>query len=263
VILVNGAPKPVLRVQQRRYRFRLLNGSDARFYGLQLSTGDPFTVIATDGGLMPHPVPTVNLLLGEAERYSIVVDFTKYPIGTRVILRNTIAPDPFGDPVPPDKVRDVMAFDVVAPADPPDTSSVPADLAPALDVDPARLVRTRTWRFERDNEAWTINGLIFDGNRIDAFPKQGSTEIWEFVNKSGGWLHPIHVHLVQYKVLDRNGRPPRPYENGPKDVVIVGSDETVRVAMKFDSIFTGTYVMHCHNLSHEDHDMMTQFQVVP
>jgi len=263
VLLVNGAPQPVLRVQQRRYRFRLLNGSDARFYGLELSTGDPLVVIASDGGLLPHPVPTANLFMVEAERYSVVVDFSRYPIGTRVILRNTVAPVPFGDPVDPAKIRDVMAFDVVAPADPPDTSSVPADLAPAPDIDPAQAVRTRLWQFNRQGGAWAINGQQFDGARIDATPKQGTTEIWTFQNEAGGWLHPVHVHLVEYKVLDRNGKPPRPWETGFKDVVSVGPNETVRVAMRFDSPFTGVYVMHCHNVSHEDHEMMTQFQVVP
>jgi FtsP/CotA-like multicopper oxidase with cupredoxin domain len=260
VILVNGVPKPFLRVQRRKYRFRLLNGSDARFYGLRLSTGEPFTVIGTDGGLMPHPVEVSDLLLGTAERYEVIVDFSKYPVGTKVILQNTVAPDPFGDPIDPDKIREIMRFDVTD--DAVDPSSVPADLAPALDVDPAQSVQTRTWRFERENGAWAINGQLFDGNRIDAFPKNGTTEIWEFVNKSCGWLHPIHVHLVQYKILDRNGAPPKPYERGPKDTVVVGPNETVRVAMRFNS-FTGVYVMHCHNISHEDNMMMTQFRVVP
>jgi FtsP/CotA-like multicopper oxidase with cupredoxin domain len=106
-----------------------------------------------------------------------------------------------------------------------------------------------------------INGELFEPDRIDAFPALGTTEIWEFVNKSGGWLHPIHVHLVEFRMLDRNGRPPRPYETGPKDVVALGPNETIRVAMQFRD-HHGTYVMHCHNLEHEDHDMMTQFRVV-
>jgi FtsP/CotA-like multicopper oxidase with cupredoxin domain len=108
-----------------------------------------------------------------------------------------------------------------------------------------------------------MNGKPFDGARIDARPRQGSTEIWEFVNKAGGWRHPIHVHLVQYLVLDRNGAPPRPHERGPKDTVSLGPNETVRVAMKFSSPFTGIYVFHCHNISHEDNMMMTQFEVIP
>jgi len=260
VILVNGAPQPFLRVQRRKYRFRLLNASDARFYTLRLGSGDPFTVIATDGGLMPHPVPVTSLRIGVSERYSVVVDFAKYRVGTSIVLQNTDT-GLFGDTVDPAKISQVMRFDVTSDAT--DPSSIPADLAPALDVDPAAATVTRRWVFNRDQGSWTINGRRFDGNRIDAKPKQGSTEIWELVNESGGWRHPIHVHLINYLVLDRNGAPPKPYERGPKDTVAVGPNETVRVAMKFRSQFTGTYVFHCHNISHEDNMMMSQFEVLP
>jgi len=106
-----------------------------------------------------------------------------------------------------------------------------------------------------------INGLPFDPNRIDAFPKLNSVEIWRLTNKSGGWIHPIHIHLVEFKVLDRNGKPPEVYETGPKDSVFVGQNQGVRVIMRFAD-FTGTYLFHCHNLEHEDHDMMSQFHVV-
>ena len=85
-------------------------------------------------------------------------------------------------------------------------------------------------------------------------------EIWEFQNKSGGWFHPVHVHLIDFKILDRNGKPPSPQELGPKDVVYVGENETVRVLAKFEG--SGRYMIHCHNLIHEDHDMMGQFEVV-
>ena len=87
-----------------------------------------------------------------------------------------------------------------------------------------------------------------------------STEIWEVENSSGGWFHPLHVHLVDFQVLSRNGRPPRPEELGPKDVVYVGEGETVRLLLHFEHE-EGRYMIHCHNLSHEDHDMMTQYQV--
>ncbi|MCW2492577.1 MAG: Bilirubin oxidase [Frankiales bacterium] len=260
VLLVNGTPQPFLRVQRRKYRFRLLNASDARSYALRLSTGDSFTVIATDGGLMPHPVEVNSLPMAVAERYSIIVDFAKYAVGTSILLQNTDH-GLFGDEVAPAKVSAAMRFDVVA--DAVDTSSVPFDLAPPLEVNPAAATVTRRWVFERENDAWVMNGKPFDGNRVDARPKQGSTEIWEFVNKSGGWRHPVHVHLVQYLILDRNGAPPRPFERGPKDTVALGPDESIRVVMKFSSRFTGTYVFHCHNLSHEDNMMMTQFEVVP
>jgi len=259
VILVNGAPYPVLPVARRKYRFRVLNGSDARAYQWRLSTGDPFQVIASDGGLLPTPVATPDLFHMPAERYDIVVDFAKYPLGTQVVLQNTFSPDPFGDPVDPRRTRQIMRFDVVADAT--DPSSVPADLAELPDLRVSDVVQTRTWRFERRNGEWVINGLPFDANRYDAFPSYGTTEIWEFVNASGGWIHPVHLHLVEFLMLDRSNGGLAPYERGPKDVVYLGPNETVRVIMKFEH-FTGRYVLHCHNLQHEDHDMMTQWKVV-
>jgi spore coat protein A len=259
VILVNGAPFPFLRVARRKYRFRLLNGSNARFYEFGLSTGDPMTVIGSDGGFLTRPVETRRLLMTEAERYDVVIDFARYPVGTQVVLRNTIAPDPFGDPVDPAKVRDVMRFDVVEEAA--SDFTIPAVLGPGPVPNAADAVQTRTWEFDRRHGAWTINGRLFDAGRIDAFPAFGTTEIWRFVNKSGGWLHPIHPHLVEFRMLDRNGRPPKPYETGPKDVVALGPNEVARVALRFVS-FRGTYAFHCHNIEHEDHDMMTQFRVV-
>jgi spore coat protein A len=88
-----------------------------------------------------------------------------------------------------------------------------------------------------------------------------STEIWEVENSSGGWFHPLHVHLVDFRVLSRNGGPPRPEELGPKDVVYIGEGETVRLLLHFEHE-EGRYMIHCHNLSHEDHDMMTHYQVI-
>ena len=85
-------------------------------------------------------------------------------------------------------------------------------------------------------------------------------EIWEISNHSGGWFHPTHIHLVDFKILSRNGAAPFPYEQGPKDVVYVGENETVRLLMKFEG--RGKYMIHCHNLVHEDHDMMTQYEVI-
>ena len=93
-----------------------------------------------------------------------------------------------------------------------------------------------------------------------ANPNRGDVEIWELENKSGGWFHPVHIHLIDFKILDRNGKPPFAYERGPKDVVYVGEGETVRVIMQFEG--RGKYMMHCHNLVHEDHDMMVQFEVI-
>jgi spore coat protein A len=106
-----------------------------------------------------------------------------------------------------------------------------------------------------------MNEKVFDEDRIDARPRFQTTEIWRFINQGGGWVHPIHPHLVEFRMLDRNGRPPRPEERGSKDVVALGPNDVVRVVMNFHD-FRGVYVFHCHNLEHEDHDMMTQFEVV-
>ena len=93
-----------------------------------------------------------------------------------------------------------------------------------------------------------------------ANPQPDEVQIWEITNKSGGWFHPTHIHLVDFKILSRNGKAPFNYELGPKDVAYVGENETVRLITKF-AHQTGRYMIHCHNLPHEDHDMMTQFRV--
>ena len=119
---------------------------------------------------------------------------------------------------------------------------------------------------QRQGGIWTINGQTWEdviGSEFQAVlanPRLGATEIWELTNPSGGWFHPLHIHLIDFKILSRNGRPPFDYERGPKDVAYVGEGETVRVIMRFGPN-RGRYMVHCHNLVHEDHDMMGQFEV--
>jgi spore coat protein A len=136
-------------------------------------------------------------------------------------------------------------------------------------------VRTRVWDFDRGNGYYQINGKNWDKNRFDANPRLGTTEIWEFVNGHGGWFHPVHVHLVNYQILQRastsNGgnrwRAPNLWERGRKDTVALGENEKVRVIIKWDAEYyqnyTGPYMIHCHNIDHEDHDMMTQYMLLP
>ncbi len=116
--------------------------------------------------------------------------------------------------------------------------------------------------FGDDNGGWTINEKFFNVNEIRATPKQGTAEIWDLQNDGGGWSHPIHIHLVTFRVLSRNGRPPAPYEAGRKDVVELGPDDNVKVIMRFQD-FLGRYPAHCHNTVHEDHAMMFRWDVVP
>jgi FtsP/CotA-like multicopper oxidase with cupredoxin domain len=264
VITVNGKPWPVFEVERRRYRFRLLNASISRSYGLELSTGEPFTVIGTDGGLMPAPQDVGHIRFGMAERYEVVIDFSKHAIGDQIVLRN-VSPDNNIDYA---TTRQIMAFKVVADATVPD-QPVPSELNPANEVmqlTPTAATPVRQMNFKRDGGLWSVNGrtwldVINSGfKQVIANPKLDAVEVWELRNDSGGWFHPVHIHLVDFKILSRNGRPPQPYERGPKDVAYVGEGETVRVIARFGP-HTGRYMMHCHNLVHEDHDMMVQFEV--
>jgi FtsP/CotA-like multicopper oxidase with cupredoxin domain len=265
VILVNGVPWPRMEVEPRKYRFRVLNASVSRSYDLALDTGEPLVVIGTDGGLMPKPQPCSHVKVGMAERYEIVIDFAKYKPGQQVVLKN-LAPK---NNIDYDTTGVVMAFVVGAHVTDPRNNEIPSDLNPNMNVmglTEADAKVTRTMRFERKDGHWTVNGqtwedVVNSGYELTvANPGYGDVEIWELDNPGGGWFHPVHIHLVDFKVLDRNGRPPEDYEKGPKDVVYVGESEKVRVIMRFENQ-RGKYMMHCHNLVHEDHDMMVQFEV--
>ena len=265
VILVNGRPWPTLKVEQRKYRFRVLNASIARGYVLRLSNGQPFQVIATDGGFMATPQTVTQLKVGMAERYEVVVDFAAIRVGQKIQLVN----GGVKNATDYDHTGKVMQFEVSGPASDTRNNTVPAVLAaahPSMLLKPSDAKVTRTMRLERTNGLWTINGTTWDdvvkGDFAPVFanPQVGDVEIWEVENKSGGWFHPLHVHLVDFQVLSRNGRPAPAQERGPKDVVYIGEGETVKLIMRFGPE-RGRYMIHCHNLSHEDYDMMTQFQV--
>jgi FtsP/CotA-like multicopper oxidase with cupredoxin domain len=271
VILVNGRPWPVMKVERRKYRFRILNASISRTYRWSLDTGDPLVVIGTDAGLTAKPQPVKSLLHGNAERYEVVIDFAKYKVGRRVTLRNT-SPKNNIDYTNTNKV---MAFDVVAKASSTSNNSMPKTLyadCPTMALTPAEATATRTLALVRQGGQWTINGETWADveasayRRVMANPGLGDVEVWELHNDSGGWHHPIHIHLIDFRILDRefdrNGIrvAPHPHELGPKDVVYVGENERVRLIMKFTPQI-GKYMVHCHNLVHEDHDMMVQYEV--
>lgn len=216
-------------------------------------------MIGTDTGLMPRPQTVQSFRIGAAERYDFVIDFSKYRVGTQVVLQNLW--DDIGEPSP------VMRFDVVRQED--DPSEIPAVLRPDVarimeqGFVPANAVRTRKFEFGRRGGIWAINGLGWETKRVDATPTNGDIEIWELYNNAGGWWHPVHIHLIinGFKILDCNGKPPFPYERGLKDVAFVGQNEHVRVIGRW-APFKGRFVFHCHNAYHEDHDMMSQFEVI-
>jgi len=263
--IVNGLVQPFLRVARRKYRFRFLNGSNAREYQLFLSNGQPFVAIATDSLLLEHPVTVGNFRIGPAERVEVVVDFRNARLGDEIFLVNRLQqtdgrkPDGLVSPGTP-----LLKF--VVDRDAADPSRVPDTLLPVT-VGPAQLlpqVRVqRRFEFNRSDGAWQINGEFFDENRINADPRRGEPEIWIF-EAGGGWVHPVHVHLSDFFVLSRDGKAPPPLERGRKDTILIGGDVSreVRVLITFQE-FLGRYVFHCHTIEHEDMRMMGQFEIVP
>lgn len=272
VIHVNGVPWPVMKVEPRKYRFRVLTAAISRSFKFSLSNGGSYQVIATDGGLMPAPVTITSHRQLSGERYEIVIDFSKWA-GKTVDLMNTSPTNNINYT----HTNKVMRFVIGTTVTDTTNNSVPSVLSQTNDImnlteamcvkNPDGTVKTTTLRLERSNGAWTVNGTTWDKivqsnyEFAEARPMEGTVEKWIIQNNSGGWFHPLHIHLVDFKVLKRNGGAPLPHERGPKDVVYTGENEVIELLVKFDGC--GKYMVHCHNLVHEDHDMMTQFEVQP
>ena len=161
VIMVNGVPWPAMKVKRRKYRFRILNASVSRSYEYGLSTGDAFQVIGTDGGLMPYPQSVKKMRHIMAERYEIVIDFSKYKAGQRVTLQNTNPKNNTSFT----NIDKIMAFDVVADTFDPTNNEVPAALYPdnpVMNLQPSESVATRRIELKRKNGMWTVNGHTWD-----------------------------------------------------------------------------------------------------
>ncbi|KAK4663750.1 hypothetical protein QC763_611170 [Podospora pseudopauciseta] len=267
VIHVNGQPWPYFNVEPRKYRLRFLDAAVSRTFKLyfQRQTGSsakiPFQVIATDAGLMTSPATTNDLYISMGERYEVVFDFSPFA-GQNITLRNT---DDVGQDDDYLHTNKVMRF-IVGNTPVTDTSSVPSTLATVDWPTPDGTGVDRHFKFDRSNGEWQINGVVFAdvNNRVLANVPRGKVEIWELENGGGGWSHPIHIHLVDFKVLWRSnddGRPVYNYEaQGLKDVVWLAPNEIVRVEAHY-APWDGVYMFHCHNLIHEDHDMMAAFNV--
>jgi spore coat protein A len=291
VILVNGAAWPVAKVEPRRYRLRILNGSDSRFYRLALSSGQKFLQIGSDGGLLDAPVELTQLLLAPAERADVIVDFSDARLrGKTIVMENDAnAPFPDGDPVDPRTSGRVMAFRVSGSAAA-DKSRLPDRLrqepVPFL-VPDAAIRDLLLWEgSDHHGRLMAMLGTVEKGalhwdDPVTENPALGAVEAWDFYNTTPD-THPVHLHLVQFRVVSRrrfegktseeNGRltdirftgpplPPPAEESGWKDTVRANPGEVTRVVAKFDR--PGRYVWHCHILSHEDHEMMRPYHVGP
>jgi FtsP/CotA-like multicopper oxidase with cupredoxin domain len=277
----NGAIQPFFNVDKRRYRLRLYNPGPSRWWEFALFDGTkflPFWQISNDGNLLPQAVPVTSVRLSVAKRVDIIVDFSKIA-ASRIYLVNRLEQvngrGPTGKILTPG--TPVVQINIGNKA--PDYSRDPADGKPfylrALpDPDFAALfaraakAKTRVFRFERGNGAWQINGKFFDENVVNANPAQESEEVWVFQNGGGGWAHPIHAHFEECRVLSHNGVPVQPntsidgyvaYSRG--DVLPLMINEEYRCFSRFRDM-KGRYVMHCHNVVHEDHAMMIRYDIV-
>jgi len=270
---VNGQPLPTIDVQRARYRLRLLNGCNARILNLQLDPDPGMVAIAADGGLLPAAARIGRLMMGPAERVDILVDFSSLAEGTEVALdsagfsipgmmtgpmggaRGAMAGGGQGAPLP------LARFRVGgAPLEP--AAELPAllrQLAPITDVG---ALPTRQFRFESAMMRHAINGREFEMDRVDVRVGLDRPELWSFINDSA-LPHPVHVHLGAFRVVDRRGGRGvlMPWETGTKDTVLVWPGERVDVRVHFRE-HAGLYLLHCHNLEHEDAGMMANFEVV-
>jgi spore coat protein A, manganese oxidase len=277
VVLVNGVIQPRFTVARTQYRLRFLNGSNGRQYNLAFSPAQPTRLIATEGGfLVGDALPITKLFIAQAERYELVVDFTNAP--SQVVLQNLLA-----DPSQP-RLRNLVRFDVVGPTVA--SRPLPSPLRTVSEALPREAEATvrRNFLFHRSDGQFEINNRGFDPNRVDATPRAGTTEIWTVKNGGGGWVHPVHIHLINFLILDRDGKAPGPQERSFKETVHLPPGGSARVIMKWPDVpavptlpagvptptgafppgtFRERYVFHCHNLEHEDHDMMGQFRVLP
>ncbi|MQY12486.1 Spore coat protein A [Streptomyces sp. RB5] len=254
-ILVNGRPWPRMRVKARKYRFRMVNSANLRVFVLCLSDGGEIVQIGADGGLLEAPVSTQVLVLSPGERADFVIDFSRYAPGTQLLLQNLIGPGPT------DQVGSVMRFDVGDPA--PDRSTVPATLAAYPALPEPTVERSFTLRMDEPGTGHMayINEKTFDPDRIDTTIAWGTTEVWTVTNTSETIPHNFHTHLVQFRILERDGQPVPPAEAGRKDTVFLFPGQSVRLQLTFDS-HRGVFPYHCHMIDHSAMGMMAQMEIV-
>jgi len=294
-IVVNGRTWPSLRVEPRRYRFRVLNASNSRVLILKIVTNPlaprpaaaavPMWVIGADGGFLPAPTRVESLPIAPAERYDVVVDLTGVPAGTNLYLINEGPDDPFGggapgtdfEPSDPQTTGQVMRLSVGSLSGR-DTTVRPSQISlPALSRLGApsrtrRLSLNEMMSMSFDAPIMAMLGTVRPdgaavplgwGEPVTENPARGATEVWELHNFTED-AHPIHIHLVQFEVLSRQpfdgpARGPAAFERGTKDTVVALPAEITRVKARFD--IAGRYVWHCHIVDHEDNEMMRPYQV--
>lgn len=290
--VVNGAVYPYLEVEPRAYRLRLLNGANSRFFNLyfnlaQFATDIPslvgFHQIGSDGGLLPAPVALNRILLGPAERADLVMDFSGLEGKIVTLSNNAPAPYPGWNLLrnhhPP--LYELMQFHVTKRRSQDNATLRLPPLRSFAALDDAKAVRTRDFILTESMDGQgrslgvRINGKSYS-DPVTENVKLGSLEKWRFINTTDD-AHPMHLHLVQFRILERQGfdvaalstgtlrlvgaaRGPHPGEEGWKDTAVVNPADVLTILVRFNG-YAGRYVFHCHMLEHEDNDMMRPYEV--
>jgi spore coat protein A len=294
-MLVNGKVWPFLNVEPRMYRFRILNGCNARIMSLDLG-GVNMWQIGAEGGLWDRPVQVDKLVLAPAERADVIADFSGLA-GQTLVLRNNKPAAPVSTPAP--ALPAVMQIRVGTTVSQPGPQSIP-DSLPGRAANLGSPAATRYIALNEidvDEPTWflNLNGVHFENGPVTEAPKVATIEDWVYINMTGD-THPMHTHLVTFQVVGRtpfdvaafeeayegaNGvpgghdptpfatgpmQPPAPEERGFKDTVKANPGFFTTIRARFD-LPTGvrapqTYVHHCHIVEHEDNDMMRPFTVV-
>ena len=284
-IMVNGRPDFSLPAATRVYRLRILNGSNARIYKLAWQDGLPLTIIGTDGGLLEKPVQRRYVMLGPGERLELWADFSDYPVGAQLALvslpfdagamgggrmgRGMMGP---GALMPNGAGFTVFRVNVKEREE--ETLRLPQRLSTISRYRHPEAVNReapRIFHLAMRHMTWTINGRTFQMQAVanDEIVRLNTLEVWEFVNQGGGMgmmgmmnmPHPIHLHGMQFQVLERSGVEHQGYvDEGWKDTVLLMPGERVRLLVRFGD-YPGLFLYHCHNLEHEDMGMMRNYLI--
>ena len=283
---VNGKIQPYFEVEARKYRFRLLNCGPSRGYRHELRHDGnrvPFTQITSESGnLLQAPLRNVaGVEIWPAERVDIIVDFSTFQPGEKIYLGNVAEMRVDGRGIgssrlnPDDPANQLVEFRVIPMRARRDRSRIPRSFRPMPDIIIPDNIKRRVFKFERKNGMWAINGRFWDPD-LDHSPefmanppvqiKRNTAEIWELDSSSHGWDHPVHIHFEEGMVLKNNGVSVSDAQRVRKDVYKMNGNKK-EIYMRFRDFglpgFEGRYVMHCHNMVHEDHAMMATWNIVP
>jgi len=275
VTIINGKSYPYLYVEPTQYRLRMLAGSAARFWRLSIQNEagvmQDHLRVGNDSWLLPHPIKMSDFILAPANRADLVMDFSAYAPGTVLYLVNTAeqhrGKGPQGELETIGSTgfsERVMKIVVGTPTSTTPTNTIDSNslLRPNIPILDSEISAHRTFEFVRSNGMWLINQVHWDSQISNVPMPLGAAEEWTFVNGSGGWWHPVHVHLESHQLQTINGRKPAPdyfpEKQYKSDTTILGPGTTAKVYIKFRT-FEGPFAFHCHTTQHEDSMMMFNF----